>query len=90
VAEVVGNTLTLNLGKKAGVRVGEQLTILRDPPAAAESANPQGMAPLPERIGNATVREVGDDYSTATFSGSGEAKVGDQVRSIEQPGATLR
>jgi curli biogenesis system outer membrane secretion channel CsgG len=80
VAEVSGKTLTLNVGSKAGVKIGRQLTILRDPPATAASANVGGLVPLPERIGTATVTEVGEGYATAEFSGSQEPKVGDLVR----------
>ena len=84
VAEVAGTALTLNVGKKNGAKVGEQLAVLRDPPLTDENANPQGLAPLPERIGIAAITEVNDDYSTATYQGSAEVKVGDRVRSVAQ------
>jgi curli biogenesis system outer membrane secretion channel CsgG len=84
VADVAGNVLTLNIGKKAGVRVGERLTILRDPPAP-ESANPPGMISLPQRVGLAAVTEVGEEFSTAIVSGGVEARVGDHVRDAEPP-----
>jgi len=84
IAEVAGTVLTLNVGKKNGVRVGEQLTVLRDPLTTPEGANPLGLAPLPERIGIAAITEVNDDYSTATYQGSMDAKVGDRVRSVAQ------
>jgi len=80
VAEVSGKTLTLNVGSKAGVKTGQQLSILRDPVATAASANGGGLAPLPERIGTAIVTEVGEGYASAEFSGSQEPKVGDVVR----------
>jgi curli biogenesis system outer membrane secretion channel CsgG len=82
VAEVNGIQLTLNVGKRNGVRVGEQLTVMRDPPAA-ESTDPQGVALLPQRVGVAAIIEVSDDYSSATLQGSVEAKVGDRVRLVE-------
>lgn len=85
VAEVAGTALTLNLGKKNGLKVGDQLTILRDPPAATVSADLQGLAPLLARIGVATVTEVSEDHSTATYQGSAEVKVGDRVRRVEPP-----
>ena len=84
VAEVAGKVLTLNVGKKNGVKVGEQLTILRDPPTANDSENQQELAPLPERIGVAAIAEVSDEYSTATYQSLAEVKVGDRVRSVEQ------
>jgi hypothetical protein len=33
-----------------------------------------------DKVGDATVTDVDDDSSTATFSGSGPAKVGDVVK----------
>ena len=83
VAEAAGNTLTLNVGKKSGVKVGEHLEVLRAPAAAADSANPKTFHPVAERVGLATVTEVADDYATATFSGSGHAQVGDRIRGLQ-------
>lgn len=80
IAEVTGSVLTLNLGKKSWLKVGDQVEIFRDGKGGAE---PTGSSTLPsarEKIGVATVTEVEDDYSTATFSGSGQAQVGDRAR----------
>jgi len=82
VAEVSGMQITLNVGQKSGVKVGEQLIILRDPPAS-DTSNPPELAPLPERIGVVTITEISDDFSTATVEGSAEIRMGDRVRRIE-------
>lgn len=86
VAEVNGTQLTLNVGKKNGVKPGDQLTILRDPPIPADPG-PRALAALPQRIGLATITEVSEVYSTAVLPGTAEVKVGDRVRSIEPAGS---
>jgi curli biogenesis system outer membrane secretion channel CsgG len=84
VAEVAGNTVTLNIGKKSGVKIGDQLEVLRDPPTTTGTAAPV-MQPVAERIGQVTVTEVADDYATTTFSGKSEPRVGDRVTGTASP-----
>lgn len=79
VAEVAGNSVTLNVGKKTGVRVGDKLSILREIRPANDSTD-AGM--VMQHVGEATVTEVADVYATAVFSGSGQVRVGDRVRSV--------
>jgi curli biogenesis system outer membrane secretion channel CsgG len=83
VAEVAGNVLTLNVGEKSGIRVGDHLDVLRDSPAVADSATPKPPQPGVERVGTVTVTEVAADYATAVFSGPGRPQVGDHVRGVD-------
>lgn len=87
IAEVAGNRLTLNVGKIAGLKVGDQLEVLREAQAAADLGKPQGAASVLERVGLAVVTDVSEDYATATFSGSGSAQVGDRVKVREKASA---
>jgi curli biogenesis system outer membrane secretion channel CsgG len=80
VAEVAGNSVTLNVGKKTGLRVGDKLAILREIRLADDSAANVGT--VTQHVGDATVTEVADVYATATFSGSGQVRVGDRVKSV--------
>lgn len=79
VAEVAGSTLTLNIGSKAGVKVGDRVEILRDPRRTTDSGTASTVQPVAERIGQATVTEVGDDYAMATLQGLGQPAIGDRV-----------
>jgi len=83
VAEVAENSVTLNLGKKSGVKVGDKLAIVREIRAVADPATGASLPPVVEQVGEATVTEVADDYAMATFSGSGQVRVGDRVRSVD-------
>jgi len=80
IAEVAGNSVTLNVGKKTGVRVGDKLAILRE--IRAVSDTPTDLGTVVEHVGEATVTDVADVYATAIFSGSGKVRVGDRVKSV--------
>jgi curli biogenesis system outer membrane secretion channel CsgG len=80
VADVSGNTLILNVGKKAGVKVGDKLTISRQVRVVKDPTTGKVIKSVEDTIGDATVTEVDDDSSTATFSGAGAPKVGDVAK----------
>jgi len=80
IAEVAGNSVTLNVGKKTGVRVGDKLAILREIHAVSDT--PTDLGTVVEHVGEATVTDVADVYATAIFSGSGKVRVGDRVKSV--------
>jgi curli biogenesis system outer membrane secretion channel CsgG len=80
VADASGNTLILNVGKKAGVKVGDKLSISRQVRVVKDPATGKVIKSIEDKVGDATVTEVDDDSATATFTGSGSAKVGDTVK----------
>lgn len=80
VADVSGNTLILNVGKKVGVKVGDKLIISRQVRVVKDPATGKVIKSVEDKIGDALVTEVDDDSSTATFSGSGAPKVGDVAK----------
>lgn len=81
VADVSGSTLILTVGKKAGVNVGDKLEISRQIRVVKDPTTGKVIKAVTDKIGDATVTEVDDDSSTATFSGAGAAKVGDVAKS---------
>jgi len=89
VAEVAGNTLTLNLGKRSGLKIGDRIEILRFTAALAAPPYPAALLPIPQHLGSATVMEVADDYATAIFSGSAPPQIGDRVTRIDTPHPAL-
>lgn len=80
VADVSGNTLITNVGKKAGVKVGDRLIVSRQVRVVKDPTTGKVIKAVVDRIGEATVTEVDDDSATATFSGAGPARVGDVVK----------
>jgi len=82
VAEVAGNSVTLNVGKKSGVKVGDKLAIVREVRAVTELQTGEFLPPVLEHVAEATVTEVADLYATALLSNSAEVHVGDHVRRV--------
>jgi len=80
VADVSGTTLILNVGKKAGVKVGDMLEISRQVRVVKDPTTGKVIKAVTDKIGQATVTDVDDDSCTASFSGGGAAKVGDVVK----------
>lgn len=83
VAEVAENSITLNLGKRSGLKVGDKLAIVREIRGAANPGTGGSPPAVVEHVGDATVTEVTDDYATAMFSGAGQVHVGDRARSAD-------
>jgi len=80
VADVSGNTLIVNVGAKAGVKVGDKLNVTRQVRVVKDPATGKVIKSVEDKVGEATVTEVDADSATVTFSGSGPAKVGDVVK----------
>ncbi|HEY2823437.1 MAG TPA: CsgG/HfaB family protein [Candidatus Acidoferrum sp.] len=80
VADVSGNTLIVNVGKKAGLKIGDVLDVSRPVRVVKDPATGKVIKSITDKVGSATVTEVDDDSATATFSGAGAAKVGDAIK----------
>src|SRR3984957_12409300 len=80
VADVSGNTLIVNVGKKAGLKVGDVLDVSRPVRVVKDPATGKVIKSITDKVGSATVTEVDDDSATATFSGAAPAKVGDAIK----------
>jgi curli biogenesis system outer membrane secretion channel CsgG len=81
VADVTGNTLVINVGSKAGVKVGDQLVISRKVKDVKDPSTGAVIKTIANALGNATVTEVDEGSATATFNGTTPPKVGDVVTS---------
>ena len=80
VADVSGNTLIINVGKKAGLHVGDVIDVSRPVRVVKDPATGKVIKSITDKVGSATVTEVDDDSATATFSGAAPAKVGDAIK----------
>ena len=83
VADVSGNTLILNVGNKAGVKVGDTLEISHPVRTIKDPSSGKVIKTITSKIGIATLTEVDDQSATATFTGTGAAKVGDAVKNAD-------
>jgi curli biogenesis system outer membrane secretion channel CsgG len=80
VADVSGNTLILNVGGKAGVKVGDHLGIFRQGRQIKDPATGKVLKTVVTKLGDVTITEVDDTSSTGTFAGAETPKVGDAVQ----------
>jgi len=80
VADVSGNTLIINVGKKSGIHVGDKLVVTRQVRTVKDPATGKVIKSVEDKVGEATVTEADNDSATVTYSGSGPAKVGDVVK----------
>lgn len=80
VADVDGNTLTLNIGKNQGLKVGDVLAIERFIKEVKDPDTGTVIRRVTEPIGTAKITSVDDRTAVATYSGVGQPKVGDAVK----------
>jgi curli biogenesis system outer membrane secretion channel CsgG len=72
-------TLVINVGSKAGVKVGDKLEVRRKTREVRDPASGRVLRSIEEAVGSLTVTEVDEQSAVGKFSGSGAPKVGDVV-----------
>jgi hypothetical protein len=80
VADVSGQTLVLNVGSRAGVKVGDQLSVKRMSREIKDPATGRVIRRVEETVGVVKISEVDEQSAVGTFSGAGAPKTGDSVR----------
>ena len=81
VADVSGNTIIINVGNRAGVRVGDTIDISRAIRTVKDPTTGKVLKTVTNKLGGAVITEVDADSATATYSGSAPPKVGDVAAS---------
>jgi curli biogenesis system outer membrane secretion channel CsgG len=80
VADVTGDTVVLNVGAKAGVKVGDQLHAKRVGRTIKDPATGKVLRRVEEPLGTISITEVDDSSAVGKYSGGAPLKVGDSVR----------
>ena len=83
VADVTGDTLILNVGSKAGVKVGDMLDISRPVKTVKDPATGKVLKTITSKMGTAMVTDVDEQSATASYKGTSPAKVGDAVKNSQ-------
>ena len=81
IADVSGNTVILNVGSRAGVKVGDRLQVRRKVREVRDPATGKVIRALEDTIGQVVITEVDEVSAVGTYTGSTPPKVGDAVRS---------
>lgn len=81
IADASGNTVILNVGSRAGVKVGDRLQVRRKIREVRDPATGKVIRALEDTIGQVVITEVDEVSAVGTYTGSTPPKVGDAVRS---------
>jgi hypothetical protein len=81
VADATGGMLVLNVGTRAGIKVGDRLQVRRKIREVRDPASGKILRSIENTIGEVTITDADESSSVGQFSGSTPAKVGDVVRS---------
>lgn len=79
VADATGGELVLNVGSKAGVKVGDHLMVVRTGREIRDPSSGKVIRRTEESLGEVVITEVDELSSVGKYKGAGSAKVGDRV-----------
>ncbi|MCP5119099.1 MAG: curli production assembly protein CsgG [bacterium] len=79
VADATGGILVLNVGTRAGVKVGDRLLVKRAVREIKDPATGAVLRKITQAVGEVTITEADEVSSVGTFSGATPAAVGDMV-----------
>jgi curli biogenesis system outer membrane secretion channel CsgG len=82
IADVSGNTLILNVGTRAGVRVGQNLQVVQGGREIRDPATGKVLRRIGTPIGSVVITEADEQSSVGNYNGATKPKVGDQVKSL--------
>lgn len=82
IADATGNNIIINVGSKAGVHVGDHLAVTRVSRVIKDPATGKPLRSIEEPVGQIQITSVDEGSAVGTFSGSGQAKVGDTVKNM--------
>ncbi|MGJ5817591.1 CsgG/HfaB family protein [Paludibaculum fermentans] len=80
VADVSGQTITLNVGKKAGVALGDKFQVVKVTREIKDPATGKVIRRIEETVGWVTITDVDDLAAVGTYAGTSPLKVGDAVK----------
>lgn len=80
VADVSGNTVIINQGSRAGLKVGDKLQVSRKVRDVRDPATGKVLRSIEDKLGELTLTEVDEASAVGTYSGAGAVKVGDAVK----------
>lgn len=78
VADIRGNTVVINIGRSAGIRVGDIFSVKRSG-RQVKGLTGQVLGGNVTNLGKVTITSVDEGAATGVFSGAGSVKIGDQV-----------
>jgi curli biogenesis system outer membrane secretion channel CsgG len=82
VADATGGVLVLNIGSRAGLKVGDRLQVRRKLREVRDPASGRVLRSIEDKVGEVVITEVDEQSAVGNFSGASPAKVGDAIKSM--------
>jgi curli biogenesis system outer membrane secretion channel CsgG len=82
VADATGGVLVLNVGSRAGIKVGDRLQVRRKIREIKDPGTGKVLRSLEDKVGEVVITEVDESSAVGTFSGASPAKTGDTVKNM--------
>lgn len=82
VADASDGSLVLNIGSRAGLKLGDRLQVRRKVREVRDPASGKVLRSIENKVGEVVITEVDEGSAVGTYSGSEPAKVGDAVRNM--------
>ncbi len=82
VADATGGVLILNIGSRAGLKVGDRLQVRRKIREVRDPGTGKVLRSIEDKVGEVEITEVDEGSAVGKFMGSGTAKVGDVVKNM--------
>jgi curli biogenesis system outer membrane secretion channel CsgG len=79
VADATGGVLVLNVGSKAGIKVGDHLAVVRTGREIRDPGTGKVIRRVEDALGEVVITEVDEQSAVGKFNGSVPVKVGDRV-----------
>jgi curli biogenesis system outer membrane secretion channel CsgG len=83
VADASGNQVTINVGSRGGVHVGDTLLVSRVDRVIKDPATGKPLRTVEEPIGKIQITQADETSAVGTFSGAGQPKVGDAIKNAQ-------
>ncbi|HEY6447491.1 MAG TPA: CsgG/HfaB family protein [Acidobacteriaceae bacterium] len=81
VADASTSDIIINVGSKAGLRVGDKLAVGRVVRVVKDPATGKPLRSIEDTVGTLTITSVDTDSAVGSFSGTGKPQTGDTVKS---------
>ena len=79
VADATGGSLILNIGSRAGVKVGDTYKVMREGRVVKDPTTGKVLRRVETQVGEVQITDVDDGSSGGKFTGATPAKVGDRI-----------
>ena len=80
IADATGNNIVINVGSRAGLKVGDRLKVTRVGREIKDPATGRVIRRAEQPVGELVITDVDEQSAGGTFTGSAPAKVGDRVK----------